>query len=221
MKTCAFSELKQFPHEYVDYLAGKGFTCYPSGGAATGVGDGFIWPEEAEALAHIAGATAHSGFALELGTYKGYSAALMALVRRAEAGYPGYTVDHYAVDGSSLKAVEGKIEVLGLKHWLFPLTGDTCSAEVAVQIPRRVSLLFVDATHTEEAIKAEVLAFTPHLDGKAVVLFHDYTRASGVERAALDLFATKPHSLMGVVGTMAVFHWTDRDLWSGGRFSRG
>jgi len=119
---------------------------------------------------------------VELGSWKGKSTAWLASGSRVGQGAHVYAVDHWV--GSSehqhlfwepgattFPEFESNMEWLGLGDIVTPITGKT--AEVAKTWDKDVGLLFIDAAHDYESVKADFLAWSPFVVAGGWVVFHD------------------------------------------------
>ena len=61
------------------------------------------------------------------------------------------------------------------------------SFEAAASLHDTVDFLFVDGDHSYAGVVADIMAWLPKLSHEAVVAFHDYAWAEGVQRAVEEL----------------------------------
>lgn len=112
---------------------------------------------------------------VELGTFKGRSAALLWAASRTR-GAPMVTIDRYnyrstQLGGSSPEEVAAHLHRVGVD----PLPDIVHSeSDVVPAGVDRVGMLFVDTDHRPEALAAELAVWLPLLVDGAVVAFHDY-----------------------------------------------
>ncbi len=130
---------------------------------------GWLLPEDAALLHELAGET--GGPVLEIGTYRGRSAVLMATAIE-EAGGDAiiYSVDIGADAGRSAAVEAGR---RGLAHRLVFARGTL--AAFARAYPRlRPTLTFVDGDHTREGVERDLAVLRSMVPAGATIVFHDY-----------------------------------------------
>ena len=165
-------------------------------------GDNLLTYPEACALTHLAYTT--PGIVLELGTYKGYSACLMGVARRAAGGSIVCTVDNGQIAGC-LELAAQRFKLFGLKDYVVQVCCDTTDKQrildAVAPIKLSIGLLFIDATHNDTAVKREWGLYRPHVVKGGAIAFHDYTRIASV-RAIVD----KLCGAVTVVDNLAIKH---------------
>jgi hypothetical protein len=67
---------------------------------------------------------------------------------------------------------------------IIPLRGR--SDTIAQKFNQKIDLLFLDGNHSYEAVKADVAAWFPKLNVNALVAFHDYQWAEGVQEVEMS-----------------------------------
>lgn len=152
--------------------------------------DGYLTASECRALYEYA-LLAPQGRIVELGTYKGRSAIAMAL-----SGRPVLCVDKFEAETAEFRPlpdhasgnfsaddVRANATLYGVE--IRVIEGRT--AEVGQQYSGEpVALMFIDADHHYEAVKADFAAWEPHLADGAIVVFDD-SLWEGVERFLMEL----------------------------------
>lgn len=160
---------------------------------------GLISLETGHALANLAAEVPEDQVIVELGSYMGKSTCWLAEGSRRGRGAGVIAVDAWNLMGN----VDGKHRYASLEtkqvfdeqlktmdFWETIYAIQDFTAAVGRAYPRMdVGLLFVDADHSYEAVKADFEAWEPHLVERAVVAFDDYgTRKNpGVERFVREL----------------------------------
>ena len=134
---------------------------------------GMIQSDECMLLYRLAEKAPAGGSLVELGTFKGRGAAVLALSRRG----PVITIDDYSYEvESSPMLVESNLEAVGLSATI--IEGD--SATVPWQVDK-VSLLFVDTEHTRERFREEMEAWLPLMMSSGIIACHDFRSAKWPE----------------------------------------
>jgi predicted O-methyltransferase YrrM len=143
---------------------------------------------------------------VELGACRGRSGLAMAAACTHDQHV--YMVDRFDIEkhcgqGGWVQPDRGVLDdnvaLMGLEDRCTVIEGDT--VEVGEAWDRgEIALLFVDASHAREGVKADLEAWLPHVRG--CVCLHDYADyAEGVIEAAHEVFGrtpTKIHYLTGV-----------------------
>ncbi|MDI6704588.1 MAG: class I SAM-dependent methyltransferase [bacterium] len=138
-------------------------------------------------LKHLAGKVPKDGVILEVGSYLGASACFFALGTK-KPGQRIYCVDTWQNDAMS----EGKRDTFAeflkntayFKEKIIPLRG--YSEDIARTFDKKIDLLFIDADHSYKGCNQDVKAWFPHLNPGAIVIFHDYGWAEGVQRTVKE-----------------------------------
>ena len=152
---------------------------------------GFMPDDEARALYAAAVAAAGVGDLVEIGTYQGKSAILLAGAART-AGRTLLTVDHHRGseehqpgweyhDPGLVDPAVGLIDTLPLARRSLALAGveDSVvlvvgrSADVARLWPGDAGFVFIDGGHTDEAARADYEGWAPKLASGGVLAIHD------------------------------------------------
>ena len=71
------------------------------------------------------------------------------------------------------------------KKLIIPLRGK--SVKIAKEFNKRIDLLFIDGDHSYETVRADVEAWFPKLEDGAIVIFHDYGWAEGVQQVVEEM----------------------------------
>lgn len=147
----------------------------------------FVFPEEMYTLAEYAAQVNPPLVIVELGAYCGASTAVLASSSRVTV----YSVDWHAVgDGDNFQFAPddnarfvntlvrynlgARVNIINWDSQAFGKIFD-----------KEIGLLFVDASHSSEAVQADLDAWLPHMAPHGVVAFHDYT-AEQIKSVALD-----------------------------------
>jgi hypothetical protein len=132
---------------------------------------------------------------VEIGSWAGMTALTMASV------FPGniYCVDTW--QGTPGEPTRGVVEYFGPEHafqtfcrnvgsrlfrGIYPCRGT--SLQWAAVWPIKAALVFIDAQHDYESVKADILAWRPHVEPGGILCGHDYwDHYIGVGRAVEEL----------------------------------
>lgn len=157
-------------------------------------------PQDCELLIELVSSLPEGCTVVELGTNQGSAGLAMASVCKGKV----YMVDDFRQDHAgwvqpSREKVEAHIEALGMQERCQIVEGD--SAQVGRDWKgSSVDLLYVDAGHDYESVKADLEAWLPHVKGWIVL--HDFNNlhVPGVERAGLEALGQpeRRHWLCGV-----------------------
>jgi predicted O-methyltransferase YrrM len=131
---------------------------------------GWLRPEDAAKLYELASES--PGPIVEIGTYHGKSAVLMALAAR-DAGHD-VTVYTLEVDPTFIAAAARQAERLGVAERILFVRGT--SRSLARAYPRlEPSLTFVDGDHTRRGTRRDLVALERLVPVGGFVLFHDFS----------------------------------------------
>lgn len=108
---------------------------------------------------------------VELGTYRGRSGILLAEATKLMPGVSFVTIDNYSKD----KADEAEARAHMGPRGATVIRGDSAEEGRKWRGPP-VALLFIDAGHEYEEVKADADAWLPHVPEGGIVVFHDWTR---------------------------------------------
>lgn len=131
--------------------------------------EGMMYPQDALKLHELAWFSA--GDILEIGTYRGRSAAIMASALR-EAGNPARILS-LDIDATSIAAARSNLARAGVSD-----RATLAEATASELLPRltgfRPALVYVDGDHTFRGAGADLAAIEPIVDNGAIVVLHDY-----------------------------------------------
>ncbi len=176
---------------------------------------------------------------VEIGSYTGKSTCCLALGSAEGNRVPVYAVDmwetgtshkgsHFrrydpAVDAKQSgckfhdpgvrRKFNGRIQQYDKAGVIVPVMVESKDAAAACPSPP-IGLLFIDAEHRYEAVRADLEAWMPRLASQAVVLFHDYKQpGADVHRYVNELIARNGGcwALEIVVGTLALCQWRRKE----------
>lgn len=120
---------------------------------------------------------------VEIGSYIGGSSSFLASAAKEKIGI-GYCIDTWKNEGmcEGLKDSYNAFirNTKPYEDWIVPLRGK--SVEMTKNFNKNIDLLFIDGDHSYEAVKSDVEAWLPKLKEGAIVIFHDYGWAEGVQR---------------------------------------
>jgi predicted O-methyltransferase YrrM len=150
-------------------------------------------------LYNAARALAPGSIVVELGSYLGASACALAEGGRNRIKL--FCVDTWLNDAMSEGAKDTyetfKENVRQYGNVIISIRGRT--DEIARQFKTAVDLLFIDADHSYEAVKADLAGWLPRLRPGALIILHDWGWAEGVQRAVrqtvVPIQVSQPHIL--------------------------
>jgi len=132
----------------------------------------------------------HATTYVEIGSYYGASSCFIARgIELSNSGGRLFCVDTWMNDAMT----EGKRDTYrqfidNTKPYGSIITPLRCkSFEAAASLHDTVDFLFVDGDHSYAGVVADIMAWLPKLSHEAVVAFHDYAWAEGVQRAVEEL----------------------------------
>ncbi len=139
-------------------------------------------PEDADKLWELASVT--TGPILEIGTFHGKSAVLMALaLQKAGTDTLIYTLE---VDRASIKAAQTQAAAHGVADRIVFVRGT--SDAFARAYPRfRPALTFVDGDHRRAAVEADLAILSRIVPARGVLLFHDFDDPRGEDPGCADI----------------------------------
>ncbi len=130
---------------------------------------GWMRPEDADKLYELAGAT--NGPILEIGTYHGKSAVLMALALQDAGTDTGiYTVE---VDMASIEAAQAQASAHGVGDRIVFVRG-TAEAFAHAYPWLRPPVTFVDGDHRRAGVEADLAVLQRIVPAGGILLFHDF-----------------------------------------------
>jgi predicted O-methyltransferase YrrM len=171
--------------------------------------DGWLSDAQGCALFRAAAATTGRGLIVEIGSWKGRSTAWLAAGARL-AGARVHAIDPHTgsledPSARTLEAFRDNLRRAGLETHVEPLV--MTSAEAARVLRGGVELLFIDADHTSDGVRADSALWLPRVIEGGTVMFHDVATAgySGPRRAFRRAVCWSPRfDRIGRVGSMAV-----------------
>jgi predicted O-methyltransferase YrrM len=150
-------------------------------GATKFVANMLVGQDEAEALFQAA-AQRPAGHVVELGRFSGGTAVLLALAAR-HGGRPGVV----SIDVTRLPAVEYFCRLNRVERDVQLLDGESLAIAArwpGLQPEPGISLLFIDADHSYEAVARDLAAWVPYVvDGGTIALHDTSTPDCGVAKA--------------------------------------
>lgn len=177
--------ISKFMHEFIlkEYAGGKG-----------------VNDSEGMFLAGFAADVPKDGIIVEVGSYRGQSAAYLAAGSKRDVNI--YLVDlwdrdhldlvsdenQYAVAGQShLRVLLQHFKNMGLAHKITCLQGLSADyAKMWNQGP--IDMLFIDGDHSYEGVKLDYEKWSPHVKKGGVIAFHDYSdRWHGVKQLISEI----------------------------------
>lgn len=178
----------------------------PEIGERLAVLEGLISADVGDVLADLASQVPGDRAIVELGSYRGKSTAYLATGAGIGRGAPVFAVDPWDTPGNAtgrfgfadpatrLRFVEQlkdvKLRGVPLLDRVTPLRG--FSTDVARHWLRPIGLLYVDGSHTEKDVAADVAAWAKFIPAGGVIAFDDYRteRNPGVARVVDRLRAS-------------------------------
>jgi predicted O-methyltransferase YrrM len=170
---------------------------------------GQIWPEEGRVLRAGAALVTSDRLIVDLGAGRGKSACYLSVGSWEGSGARVLSIDLWGSHADSAAARRGdlgrrmfdlQIRLEGVPSLITAIRGRT---DVVPPLGGRlVGLLFVDAGHSADAVRADLRAWLPRLAPGAIVMLHDWDgEFPGVQEAARPLLG-EPTS---IVRSMAVW----------------
>lgn len=158
---------------------------------ATAIGvHGFLHPSELESLAKLA----TNRRVLEVGAFRGLSAWGMAITARSVV-----SVDTFSANSAGQQQMP---ELTTLDDYTRAVSRFSnvrwhigTSEDCARRLNEEFDMIFLDAMHTYEDVKADIERWWPSLVDGGVMAFHDYGHADfpGVKRAVDERFGELPN----------------------------
>lgn len=147
---------------------------------------GLVMPSEGRVLAELAGQVAGVTAIVELGAHTGLSTCWLAAGAAAGHGAHVFSIDpwgdprpgsdddpfHLGTGEAVLSQYFANLATEGHLGRVTPIRGR--STDVAPLWVQPVGLLFIDAVHEFEAVRADYEAWAPHVVEGGSVAFHDY-----------------------------------------------
>jgi hypothetical protein len=175
---------------------------------ASNQAEGWLFPAEKTLLYSLAQGVPRDGAIVELGSWMGRSAIMLAKGSMAGCGAPVFAVDVFSTDGGEtaplyapflnsgsvdyLATFEQNIGNAGVASLVRPIKSTTIEA-ARDWVGPRVRFLYIDANHSYRAVRDDFLAWAIHCGPGSWCAFHDYSnpKARGVQRFVDRLLATK------------------------------
>ncbi|MEI8342664.1 MAG: class I SAM-dependent methyltransferase [Verrucomicrobiota bacterium] len=155
---------------------------------------------------------------VEVGTYRGTTTRLLLDNLSPDARI--FTIDlPLETDASSLQAMSDERLIIhrkvGAEYHPHPrreavtqILGDTFDPKTWEQVPDGIDFVFIDASHSYEAVRNDTEKVWPKLTENAVILWHDYTESvspeRGVGRYIRELMETKEDVFVCAATDMAI-----------------
>jgi predicted O-methyltransferase YrrM len=152
---------------------------------------GWMEPGDADKLYELAGAA--DGPILEIGTYHGKSAVLMALAaRNAGRGTVVYTLE---VDRTAIRAAQAQAARHGVADSIVFIRA-TAGAFARAYPWLRPALTFVDGDHRREGVESDLAVLSSLVPAEGVLMFHDFADPlnDDPQCAEIKVRATVEHS---------------------------
>jgi hypothetical protein len=145
--------------------------------------NGLITLGVGDALRDLASAVPEDLAIVEVGSFKGMSAAHLAMGAKEGNGAHVYAVDPWDLPGNVYgkhgysapivrEEFENQLRAVRLWGRVTPIRAFSKDAAADWTGPD-IGLLYIDADHTEEAVRADVFAWSPHLAVDHVIAFDD------------------------------------------------
>jgi predicted O-methyltransferase YrrM len=181
--------------------------------------DGFLFPHEGPLLYELARACTGRGVIVEIGSFKGKSTIWLASGSKAGAGVRVYAVDphtgcpdlyeQYGDQIWTLPEFKENVERAGVADVVSPIVAT--SEDAAREFSDPVELLFVDAEHAVDFVRADLAAWMPKVLEDGVVALHDTGRGQQpLVVAAETLYAGRGFRDVRFVDTITYARKTSR-----------
>lgn len=162
-----------------------------------------VWGYEGMRLARVAAAVPDNGVIVEIGSFRGRSAAFMAAALPQGSETKIYCIDVWE-DTAHMKAADIGLKKLGLRGFVELIRGK--SLDVVKEWDKAIDLLFIDGAHDYHSVRDDFRAWLPFVKTGGMVLFHDYqTHWPGVIRLVEEV------SEAGLITKIGLHKF----LWSG------
>lgn len=186
--------------------------------------EGFLYDSEVEFLYDNAASVTGRGVIVEVGSWKGKSTtALAAGAIASGTDTPVYAVDTFR--GSPEHQGGGPIDNLpAFQHNLAGLADRVCviratSLDAAREFHEPIELLFIDADHSYEAVRADFDAWMPHVIPGGIIALHDTASWYGPKRVTRESVYRKLSSVRMAGSITAAFNDPPADLLDWLRFA--
>jgi predicted O-methyltransferase YrrM len=152
-------------------------------------------------------ATPESGTFVELGCYKGKSTSFIGVeIHKQKRDINFFAIDSFegatnSTDVNEVKAYEGISEIEESYTYNIAQIGNKIKTIVSLSHEaaqyfddNSVDVIFIDAGHSYEAVKADIQAWLPKMKPNGIMAGHDFNAWHGVNRAVTQVFGT-PHKV--------------------------
>jgi len=152
-------------------------------------------------------ATPEGGTFVELGCYKGKSTSFIGVeIHKRKRDINFFAIDSFqgatnSTDANEIKAYEGISEIEESYTYNVSLIGNKIKTIVSLTDEasqyfedKSVDVIFIDAGHSYEAVKADIEAWLPKMKPNGIISGHDYMAWIGVNKAVQEKFGA-PHKV--------------------------
>lgn len=161
--------------------------------------DGFLHPEECQKLQYLA--TGRK--VLEVGAYRGLSAWAMA-----QTAASVFSIDTFKAwsngqtQAEELTTLDPYLKAISRFDNVEYYVGTSKAAAKVIKGP--FDMIFIDAMHTYEDVKADILRWYPHLKRGGIFAAHDYAHGDfpGVKQAWDEVLGEPPNHLVTLAWMM-------------------
>ena len=164
-----------------------------------------IWEGDGMRLAYLASQVPDNGVIVEIGSYRGRSAAYMAAALKPDSNIKIFCIDLWAnanqekfvSTANDLEMLKNYLVSLDLYKFITTIRSDSIEASKDWKLP--IDLLFIDGNHSYEGVSGDYQAWYPHVKRGGVIAFHDYHEINwqGV-RTFVDETASKQIKFLGL-----------------------
>lgn len=139
-----------------------------------------------EELHYLAEKAANSNFTIEVGTYKGRSATVLAGSKRLICVDTWIEPEVFSEFEKLLKEKNNVQHLKGLSKDLSDNFPDECA-----------DLIFIDASHEYEDVKMDIEKYLPKMKQTGKMIFHDYSNWEGVKKAIDEFVENHKYEVAG------------------------
>lgn len=175
--------------------------------------EGYLHPEEMQLLALLGAVPTAAGEILEIGSYKGKSAVILALAARLGDNATVNAVDPMTSPSVTDPDLKGAADTLGDFEANVRRAGvegrvrlhKMLSAELAPGWRLPLRLLWIDGDHLYAGTRADLEGFEPHLADGAIVAIHDVLHLfdGGIRVFAENILLSPNYGAFGFCGSTA------------------
>ncbi|MEK6249445.1 MAG: class I SAM-dependent methyltransferase, partial [Planctomycetales bacterium] len=172
--------------------------------------NGWLTKREVECLALFAACPTADGEILEIGTFQGKSAIVLAKASALSNSNHIVAVDPFVLKGpvhecqkdlSAVTLLRSNLQRAGVASQVE--FHEAYSHQLCENWDRPIRLLWIDGDHTFEGAKADFDLFSPYLANGAIIAFHDILHPFQCVRAFRQCVVESPHfGLMGMCGSI-------------------